>query len=335
MDTYKLPTPFLFCTKLLSYCTPPFFRRMGGGGGGTPLLGRVAMGVAAAAYVLMVLIAAMVAAAVIGFGLVNSWAEQPVYVKESVQFDYSDAHPTALLTFTNGPAVPPGHTVFVTLSLLMPDSDYNRDVGIFQLSAELISAQGGVIARSSHPSMLRFWSWPIRYARTFLMGVPLVFGVTSETQRVTFPALRHKEAAYPRTEDIRLTLFPRAGTTALPQFYDAEVVVRSRPPWLKEVVYRWRLTLSVWMSLYVFVMLVMFLVLFLKPLIFPATRSGGKRYEEVEPREAAAVEERQVVSESLERWQTRRSKRKAALLQASSITCSLQEGSGDSESVCS
>ncbi|XP_047970248.1 seipin-1 [Salvia hispanica] len=311
MDTYKLPTPFLFCTKLLSYCTPPFFRRMGGGGGGTPLLGRVAMGVAAAAYVLMVLIAAMVAAAVIGFGLVNSWAEQPVYVKESVQFDYSDAHPTALLTFTNGPAVPPGHTVFVTLSLLMPDSDYNRDVGIFQLSAELISAQGGVIARSSHPSMLRFWSWPIRYARTFLMGVPLVFGVTSETQRVTFPALRHKEAAYPRTEDIRLTLFPRAGTTALPQFYDAEVVVRSRPPWLKEVVYRWRLTLSVWMSF------------------------GGKRYEEVEPREAAAVEERQVVSESLERWQTRRSKRKAALLQASSITCSLQEGSGDSESVCS
>lgn len=335
MEFDKLPSPFLFCTKLLSYCTPPFFRRMGGG---TPLLGRVAMGVAAAAYVLMVLIAAMVAAAVIGVGLVNSWAEQPVFVKESVLFDYSDAHPTALLTFANGPAVPPGHTVLVTLSLLMPDSDYNRDVGIFQLSAELISAQGAVIARSSHPSMLRFRSWPVRYARTLLMGVPLVFGIASETQRVTFPALRHREAAYPRTEDIRLTLFPRAGTTALPQFYDAEVVVRSRPPWLKEVVHRWRLTLSVWTSLYVFVMLVMFLVLFLKPLIFPAARGGGKRYEEVEPREeaaaAAAAEERQV-SESLERWQTRRSKRKAALLQASSITCSLQEGSGDSESVCS
>ncbi|KAL1532859.1 seipin-1-like [Salvia divinorum] len=313
--TYKHPNPFLFCTKLLSYCTPPFFWRMGGG---TPLLGRVAMGVAAAAYVLMVLIVAMVAATVVGVGVVRSWAEQPVYVKESVHFDYSDAHPTALLTFGNGPAVPPGHTIFVSLSLLMPDSDYNRDVGIFQLSAELISGQGSVIARSSHPSMLRFRSWPIRYARTFLMGMPLVFGMTSETQRVTFPALKHREAAYPRTEDIRLTLIPRAGTSALPQFYDAEVVVNSRPPWLKEVVYRWKLTLSVWTSLYIFVMLVMLLVLFLKPLIFPATSGGGKCYEEAEQQEAAS-EERQV-SESIERWQTRRSKRKAALLQPSSIT---------------
>ncbi|XP_057801833.1 seipin-1 [Salvia miltiorrhiza] len=323
MDKCKLPNPFIFCTKLLPSAM------------GASLLGRMATGVAAAAYVLMALMVAMVAAAVVGVGLVRWWAEEPLYVKESVQFDYSDAHPTALLTFGNGPAVPPGHTVYVSLSLLMPDSDYNRDVGIFQLSAELISGQGNVIARSSHPSMLRFRSWPIRYARTFLMGVPLVLGMTSETQRVTFPVLKHKEAAYPRTEDIRLTLIPRAGTSSLPQFYDAEVVVHSRPPWLKEVVHRWRLTFCVWTSLYVFVILVVFLVLLLKPLIFPVT--VAKRGEEEESREAAAMEKREV-SESLERWQTRRSKRKAALLEASSITlgtCSLQEGTGDSESVSS
>lgn len=202
-----------------------------------------------------------------------------------------------------------------------------------QLSAELTSRQGNVIAKSSHPSMLRFRSWPIRYARTFLMSVPLLLGMTSETQRVTFPALKHKEAAYPRTEEIRLTLIPRSGTSSLPQFYDAEIVVNSRPPWLKEVVYRWRLTFCVWASLYIFVMLVMFLVLFLKPLIFPV--GTGSKYEEEEA--AAAMEEEREVSLSLERWQTRRSKRKAVLLQASSITLStsLQEGTGDSESFCS
>lgn len=103
-------------------------------GGGTALLGRMAMGLAAAAYVLMVLMVAMVVAAVVGVGVVRSWAEEPLYVRESVQFDYSDAHPTALLTFA---AVPPGHTVYVSLSLLMPDSDYNRDVGIFQVTKQL------------------------------------------------------------------------------------------------------------------------------------------------------------------------------------------------------
>lgn len=96
-------------------------------------VGRIAMGAAAAAYVLMVLMGAMVVAAVLGVGIVKSWAEEPVYVRESVQFDYSRAHPTALLTFGNGPAIPPAHTIYLSLSLLMPDSDYNREIGIFQV----------------------------------------------------------------------------------------------------------------------------------------------------------------------------------------------------------
>lgn len=189
-----------------------------------------------------------------------------------------------------------------------------------QLSAELISEQGNVIARSSHPSMLRFRSWPIRYARTFVMGVPLLFGMMSETQRLTFPALKHKEATYPRTQDIRLTLIPRAGTSSLPQFYDAEVVLISRPPWLKEMVYRWKWTFCVWTTLYIFMMLLLFLVLFLKPLIFPVPVAVPVPLEVEEDEEEEERRSRGRVlssSETLEKWQKSRSKRKAAaLLQA-------------------
>lgn len=96
-------------------------------------MGRIAVGLVAAAYVCMVLLILMSVAAAVGVGLVRAWMEEPLYVRESLQFDYTDAHPTALFSFGNRPPVPPAHTLYVSLLLLMPDSDYNRDVGIFQV----------------------------------------------------------------------------------------------------------------------------------------------------------------------------------------------------------
>ncbi|KAG8380304.1 hypothetical protein BUALT_Bualt06G0001700 [Buddleja alternifolia] len=334
-----------------------YFQQPPSGGGGSLLLGRIFMGLLAAAYVCMVLIIVMIVAAVLGVGLVRMWAEEPIYVRESLQFDYADAHPTAVFYAASAAGVPVGQTLYVSFLLLMPESDYNRDIGIFQLRAELISSGGDLIVKSSHPCMLHFRSWPIRLVRTFMMGIPLLLGITTETQRLTFPILKHKEVSYPRTEHIRITLIPRAGTSYLPQFYDAEIVVKSRLPWIKELVYRWKWTLYVWTTLYMFIMLVMVLVVFLKPLIFPVMikyneqESSGVELES--SREALTgdgVREERQVSETLRRWQKNRSERKAALLHgvssefdgssASSITVDrgesgacFQEGSGDSESV--
>ncbi|GFQ00401.1 hypothetical protein PHJA_002184100 [Phtheirospermum japonicum] len=247
----------------------------------------------------------------------------------------------------------------------MPESDYNRDLGIFQLTAELISLEGDLVAKSSHPCMLRFWSWPIRLTRTFLMGVPLILGITTETQMITFPILKHKETRNsPRTEYIRITLIPRAGTMSLPQFYESEIVVQSRPPWTREFVYKWKWTFYVWTTLYIFIFLVMFLVFFLKPLVFPVMATPFPNSYEQElgsPGEAlAGPRDEREVSESVKRWQRSRSKRKAALLhgvimpesesetesaRSSSAATSInvtrgeigsgfEEGGGDSESVC-
>ncbi|KAL7148820.1 hypothetical protein ABFS83_06G205000 [Erythranthe nasuta] len=331
------------------------------------LLGRIAMGLLAAAYVCVLLMVVMVVAAVLGFGLVGAWAEEPIYVRQSLQFDYTNPHPTSLFSFdpynyNYQGGVPVGHTLYVSLLLLMPESDYNRDLGIFQLSAELLSVGGELVAKSSHPCMLRFRSWPVRLTRTFLMGVPLLLGMTTETQTITFPILKHKETSYPRTADVRITLIPRAGTSSLPQFYDAQVLIRSRPPWTKEFVYKWKWTFSVWTTMQIFIFLVIILVFFLKPLIFPVMAFPFGKLEQDDD-SSSAVElvadsdqeamgtrrDEREVSESLRRWQRSRSRRKAALLHgvvpletsgassASSMTVThaldFEEGSGDSESV--
>ncbi|KAL6565279.1 hypothetical protein OROGR_002230 [Orobanche gracilis] len=328
-------------------------------GGGSILLWRVAAGLLAAAYVFVVLMLVMVVASVLGVGLVRAWAEEPVYVREGLQFDYSEAHPTAVFYFGNkaaAAAAPVDHTLYVSLLLLMPESDYNRDLGIFQLTAELISVEGNLVAKSSHPCMIRFRSWPIRLTRTFLMSVPLLLGITTETQTITLPMLKHKEASYPRTEYARITLTPRSGTASLPQFYNAEVVVKSRPPWTRELVHRWKWTFCIWTSLYIFVVLVMILVFFLKPVIFPVMATPFAKYKQdstspefgvvgPEPFGSNKPRDRNEMSESVRRWQSSRSRRKAALLHgsesarssaATSITgVSFEEGSGDSsESVC-
>ncbi|KAL3653920.1 hypothetical protein CASFOL_003601 [Castilleja foliolosa] len=318
---HSLVSPFL---SIISFISGLLFRRRAKEDhhGSEPtkgglLLSRITVGLAAAAYVFMVLMAAMTLAAVLGVGLVRAWAEEPVYVREGLRFDYVEAHPTAVFDLGNKAVV--GHTFHVSLLLLMPDSDYNRDLGIFQLTAELISLEGELVAKSSRPCMLRFWSWPIRLTRTFLMGVPLVLGITTETQMITYPILKHKETRnHPRTEYIRVTLIPRAGTMSLPQFYESEIVVQSRPSWTRGFVHKWKWTFYVWTTLYIFIFLVTLLVFFLEPLVFPVMASPSRKsYEQgyLGSREAlAGPRDEREVSESVKRWQRSRSKRKAALL---------------------
>uniref|UniRef100_A0A5B7CEX5 Seipin-1 n=1 Tax=Davidia involucrata TaxID=16924 RepID=A0A5B7CEX5_DAVIN len=338
------------------------------------LLRKLGLGFMGAAYVCMLLIMVMVLAIILGVGLVQLWVEEPLFMRERLHFDYTDVHPKAVLSFFGGggfqgyskrkkmAGVPVGHTFYVSLLLLMPESDFNREIGVFQLSAELVSTNGHVIAKSSQPCMLRFSSLPIRLMRTCLMGAPLLLGITSETQKLTVAMLKHKEG-YPRTESIRITMIPRAGTTSLPQLYEAEILLNSRLPWRKELVRSWKWTFYVWTSLYMYIVLVIVLVCCFKPLIFPMTapsfsygrgRAAGGVSEEQQHR---ASEEREI-SESFRKWQRSRSKRRKAMLlhelmpetagsSASSISVTRQDMSvtrdtstvaeddaGDSESVC-
>ncbi|KAL4557314.1 hypothetical protein LXL04_035488 [Taraxacum kok-saghyz] len=292
----------------------------------TILLRKALLGFLGAAYVCWILTTVMVVSVAVGVALVNIWVEEPVSIKENLYFDYTDVHPYAIVDLGfDAPGklakgVPVGHFCDVRLSFVMPESDYNREIGNFQVVAEALSMNGDMIASASRPCMLRFRSRPLQAMETFLMGVPLLLGIRHETQTVNVPLLKYKEHYYPRTRSMRLSLIPRAGTPFLPQLYEAKVIVTSHLPWKKELIRRWKWTFYVWTSLYVFLMLLVVLVCGFRSIIFPAmTMVSGEEREAVT--DAPAEEPPRMVgakdvptSETLRRWRQGRSKRKAMLL---------------------
>lgn len=213
--------------------------------------------------------------------------------------------------------------------------------------------------------MLQYQSLPVRLARMFLTGVPCLFGIIDENQKLTIKILKHKELGHRRTEAIRVILSPRAGTFYLPQIYESEIHLRSHLPWLKEFVYNWKWTFYVWSSLYIYIILVIALLSCFKTLFFPATtRDSNLQGLDGDEQIKYLREPRKGVSsgEMIRRWkQKSRRKRKAASIlhddenddhptaasSASSTSMNVrtsavvvddddddQEGIGDSESVC-
>lgn len=117
--------------------------------GSALLLKKIGFGLLGAAYVCMVLVMVLLLSALFGIGLVNLWVEEPVFVREQLHFDYTEPHPTAVFAFGSADdiyrhkssysrkpvrGIPVGHTFYVSLVLLMPESDFNRDIGVFQVS---------------------------------------------------------------------------------------------------------------------------------------------------------------------------------------------------------
>ncbi|KAK2997956.1 hypothetical protein RJ639_023421 [Escallonia herrerae] len=187
------------------------------------------------------------------------------------------------------------------------------------------------------------------------MAIPLLLGITAETQRISILLLKHKERS-PRTEAIRISMIPRAKTNLLPQVYEAEIHLKSELPWRKELIHSWKWTFYVWTSLSIYIMLLVLLVCCFRPLIFPVVTRGFSSRRPVHMAREVSKEAKErgrdekELSETLSRWQQSRRKRRAKLLHgdgsetvgssASSITvtredtCATAEDIGDSESVC-
>ncbi|CAN6811384.1 hypothetical protein Bca4012_000851 [Brassica carinata] len=260
--------------------------------GAARVVRRTWYGLMGACHVSMVMVLALIIAAVLGIGVVSLYVEKPVVVRERLFFDYTEENPSAVFSFDKKKrpfGVPVGHKVHVYLVLWMPESDLNRRLGLFQLKVELLSLKGETIARSSQPCMLRFRSKPIRLARTFVMSVPLIAGFANEAQTMRIDALVHQEK-WPRTKAVRATLIPRAQTRLLPQLYEAEVVINSKPPWTKRMAYNWKWTLCVWTSMYLYVPILFALLWCFRPFLFPYVASS-RTVAETERLEMEVVEE--------------------------------------------
>ncbi|WOK97460.1 seipin-1 [Canna indica] len=288
----------------------------------TTLARRLALGLLGALYAVAVLLAVMFVSVLCGVGLVRLWVEEPVVLRQPLHFDYTEVHPSAAVplrgAWYGGRAVPTGHTVIVSVALLLPESDYNCRIGIFQVHAEVSSSVGETIAASSQPCMLRFRSLPVRLMRTFFMGIPILLGISTESQEISMDILKYKETKK-RSETIRMRLKPRSGTGDLPQLYEAELLMKTQLPWPKELVHSWRRTLYVWASLYVYFILLILLACCFK-LRWPSSMCAGvERPSEVKKDygEERAMSDK--FSVALRKWRER-SKRKRLESSSSSLS---------------
>nr|CAD1820399.1 unnamed protein product [Ananas comosus var. bracteatus] len=267
-------------------------------------LHQISFGLLGAACTSVMLIGVMVVAVLLSLSLVKLLIDEPVHVRQTLYFDYTQPHPNTVIAL-GGPKtrmVPTRHTTHVLLNMLMPESNHNHKIGIFQASllflvlvtAEAIASNGDVIEASSQPCML------------------------SETQKITMEILRYKERQ-PKTELIRVSLRPRAGTTDLPQLYEADIVIRTQLPWGKEFMYNWRWTFYVWTSFYMYIVLLIVLICCYKPSIFPTVRSTN-RVDHKPPETETGLRNNDrkdegisdELSTTMKKWRERRMKRKAA-----------------------
>ncbi|XP_022898706.1 seipin-2-like [Olea europaea var. sylvestris] len=156
-------------------------------------------------YVCVVLMGLLVSAFVIGALLIRRVVEEPIRMKGSLNFDYTEKSPVAFLPIIACPeasqdayllknpeigkigelrVIPPNHKLQVTILLTMPEPDYNQDLGIFQVRVDFLAADGRTLASLRSPCMLQFRSLPIRLLLTFLKVAPILTGYTSESQKL-------------------------------------------------------------------------------------------------------------------------------------------------------
>ncbi|KAM3312246.1 hypothetical protein ACQJBY_032303 [Aegilops geniculata] len=302
---------------------------------------RAAVGVLAAAFTFAALAVALVLSLLLGFVLIRHWVEDPVTVRQPLYFDYTEPQPSA--TVALGP--PAGHSVRVSMSLLLPDSDHNRQIGVFQIKTEAIAPSGSTVASATQPYMLRYKSAPVRLAQSTLTIVPLALGMRSESQSATLKLLQYWEGhgRHRRTRLIRVSLQPRAMTVHLPQVYRAEITVQTALPWFKAVARSLKWTMCVWLSFWVYVILSLLAVRWVWPLALSASDSHrGLSDHQVNGKTIAANlgggDTGQSSHEGSSRggavkWRDRRGRRKAQQTTHGGMELKLPKGSSSSSAV--
>ncbi|XP_052291701.1 seipin-2-like [Citrus sinensis] len=199
--------------------------------------------------------------------------EKPIQVTETLNFDYTKTSPVAFVPIMNHPgmgnpsslivkdnvkagkdasprAIPYNHKLQLTVSLTVPESDYNRNLGVFQVRVEFPSANGKVTGSSSYPCMMKFKSQPIQFVETIIKRAPLIAGFQSESQILSIKMSEFTEGLEP-TACLKVILEQRAEYLAgagIPEIYAASLSLESELPQFKKIIWNWRRTIFVWIS---------------------------------------------------------------------------------------
>ncbi|KAL0305579.1 UNVERIFIED_CONTAM: Seipin-2 [Sesamum radiatum] len=205
-------------------------------------------------YVCSVLVALLVSAFVMGGLLIRVVVEEPMRMKTSLNFDYTAKSPVAFVPITAFPelshdiyheempglamgsgsrAIPPYYKLQTAISLTLPESEYNQNLGIFQVRVDFLS--------------------------------------TDETQNLKINFRGFTEGDVP-TACLRVVIEQRAEFlpgAGIPEIYAASLILESKLPLLKRALWFWKKTLFVWISMTIFIMELAFALICCKPIIVP------------------------------------------------------------------
>lgn len=248
-------------------------------------------------YVGFILISLLVFAFVISGIILKCIMDEPIQITEQLNFDYTKDSPTAFVPLISCPdpsflersepicpvctaesrVIPLDHRVFATVSLSLPESYYNRNLGVFQVRVDFLSGSGKRLASGRQPCMLHFKSQPIRLLSTFLNLAPLITGYSSESQTINIKFRGYTETSVP-TSCLRVILEQRAEFTrgrGVPELYTAFLKLESQPPFLKRILWSWKGTIYVWVSVMIFVVELLFTLVCCTPVILPWIQPRG------------------------------------------------------------
>ncbi|XP_073300521.1 seipin-3-like [Primulina huaijiensis] len=220
--------------------------------------------------VFLVLLGLLVSGFVVASFVLRNFVEESVHTTEILNFDYTKTSPVAVVPLGNQMPIfsqLSNHKLKLTISFTLPESDYNRQLGIFQVRVEGLSANGKTMVASSYPAMLRFKSQPVRIVETLFKTAPIITGFQSEVQNLKI-VIEDFTQGYQPTPFLKVILQQRAGFEAgsgVPQIYDASLDIESELPWLKRMMWNWRRTMFVWISFTSFMFEVMAVLVFCKP----------------------------------------------------------------------
>ncbi|XP_075663670.1 seipin-2-like [Castanea sativa] len=251
---------------------------------------RCGWGILSSAYVGVVLCSLLVSSAVFSVVLVRCLVEEPIRIKEVLNFNYAKPSPVAYVPIVPCTGIgcgehckeliggigfiPPTHRLQVMVSLTLPESEYNRNLGVFQVRVDFLSASGKTLASSSHPCMLQFKSEPIRLLLTFLKAAPLVAGYVSESQTLNLKFRGFTEGEMP-TACLKVTIEQRAEYrpgAGIPELYDASLILESELPLFKRIIWYWKKTIFIWISIMSFMMQLLFTLVCCRSIIIPKAR---------------------------------------------------------------
>ncbi|KAI3994530.1 hypothetical protein MKX01_014338 [Papaver californicum] len=253
---------------------------------------KLAWGLLWSGYVFAVLFGILLSGFVIGGIVMRRIVEEPIKTTRVLNFDYTKSTPVALVPIIGCPSnegdkfevgnyvvggtslqvIPPYHNLKLTISLTMPESDYNRNLGIFQVRVDSLSANGKVTTSSRYPCMLRFKSQFLRYLGTSIKSLPLLAGFSSESQILDLEMRHLANEENEPTSCLKVVLEQRAeykSGAGIPEIYAASMVLESELPLYKMMIWNWRKTLFVWISLVSFMMELVMILLCCRPIILP------------------------------------------------------------------